>query len=103
MLREEPALVVVALDHQMDPAASAKVPLHRRHEPVEKAGGASVVDLVDRVESEAVEVESFEPRECVLDKVALNELARSAGEVDRGAPRSLKAVGEELRGGRIEI
>src|SRR5262249_8666523 len=58
---------------------------------------ALIADRMDRIEAEPVEVELLEPVERVVDEEIARDPAALALEIDRGSPRRLMSVGEEIR------
>ena len=89
------AVVVVGFGDHVDPPAQARgFAPNRVGELGEDVHRARIVDRVDRVDTEAVDVELADPHAPVLDHVAAGAVGARAVVVHRRAPRGLRAIGE---------
>ena len=64
---------------------------------IQKMLGAIVLDLMDCIETKPIEVELFQPIECVMYGKLANDMAAFGVVVDCVSPRSFVVVGEGLR------
>jgi hypothetical protein len=95
-------LVAVVLEDEMNLQAG-DVPSHGLGNFIDDVGRAFVDDGVHGVETEAVEVELFEPIKSVVYEKVTHRTTMPGGEIRRGAPRSTVSLGKELRCDRRQV
>ena len=96
--RQAARLVAVVFEDEMN-RAIGDAPAHRLADLVDDVGRAVVEDGMNRIEAQPVEMKFVEPVERVVDEEIAHWPAPRPGEVDRGPPRRLVALGKKI--GRV--
>src|SRR5215213_5034186 len=102
-LPQETCLIRVVLEDEMNRALAARPIAHRTRELGENVRIAVIVNGMHRIESQAVEMVFLQPVECVVDEEIPYRAAAGPIEIDRGAPRRLMTIREELRRVSVQV
>ena len=102
-LAQEPRLVRVVLQDQMNVTVRSDFASHSFRKLQKHVLRRGVMDCMHRIEAKAIEAVFGEPVKRVVDEVFAHPAAALAAEVDGGAPGRLVLIGEELRRVKAEV
>ena len=100
--RQQAGLIAVIFKNEMD-FAIGDLAADGFPDLGDNVRAAVVINRVHRIKAQPVEMVFFEPVKCIVDKVVAHYPVMRGGEIDRGSPRRVAALGKEVWRDRRQV